>query len=65
MPLGESNNFIWFITDIGIAALLKNTNEDIYLLNPEREAIEINLDLSKEEKEFIEFDNKQIFLFYS
>ena len=65
-PIGETSNFIWFITDIGIAALLKG-NEDlsIHKLSVEKEARNISLDISKEEKEFCEIENKKLFLFYS
>ena len=64
-PIGESKNFEWFITEIGIAALLKKKFENISSLDPIEEAIELDLDLSKEEKQFIRLDEKQILLFYS
>ena len=65
-PIGETKHFIWFITDIGIAALFKgNENFKIYNLNVEKEARDISLDISKEEREYCEIDNKKIFLFYS
>ena len=65
-PIGETRYFIWFITDIGIAALFKgNENFKIYNLNVEKEARDISLDISKEEREYCEIDNKKIFLFYS
>ena len=65
-PLGETIHFIWFITDIGIAALFKgNENFNIYNLNVEKEAKNISLDISKEEKEFCEIEDKKLFLFYS
>ena len=65
-PIGETNHFIWFITDIGIAALFKgNENFKIYNLNVEKEATNISLDISKEEKEYCEIENKKLFLFYS
>tara|TARA_B100000212_G_C26950495_1_gene354190 strand:+ start:79 stop:318 length:240 start_codon:yes stop_codon:yes gene_type:complete len=64
-PIGQSKNFKWFITEIGIAALMKDKYQTLSSLNPIKEAIELDLDLSKEEKQLIIFDNKQIILFYS
>ena len=65
-PIGETRNFVWFITDIGIAALFKgNNNFNIYNLSVLKEAKDINLDISKEEKEYCEIEDKKIFLFYS
>ena len=64
-PLGQSKNFEWFITEIGIAALMKGQNKNISSFDPIKEAIELDLDLSKEEKQFIKLDEKQIILFYS
>ena len=65
-PLGETRNFVWFITDIGIAALFKGSeNFNIYSLNVEKEAKKISLDISKEEREFCEIEDKKLFLFYS
>mgnify|MGYP003326150566 FL=1 len=65
-PIGETVHFIWYITDIGIAALFKeNKNFEIYNLNVEKEAKNISLDISKEEKEYCEIEDKKLFLFYS
>ena len=65
-PIGETGHFVWFITDIGIAALFKgNENFKIYNLNVNREAKNISLDISKEEKEYSEIEDKKLFLFYS
>ena len=65
-PIGETFHFVWFITDIGIAALFKrNENFKIYNLNVEKEAKNISLDISKEEKEYCEIEDKKLFLFYS
>ena len=65
-PIGETNHFIWFITDIGIAALFKREqNYEIYNLNVEIEANKIGLDITKEEKEYLKIKEKQLFLFYS
>ena len=63
-PLGQSKNFEWFITEIGIAALMKRQNKNIYSFDPIKEAIELDLDLSKEEKQLIKLDEKQVILFY-
>tara|TARA_Y100000589_G_scaffold244802_1_gene232495 strand:- start:117 stop:356 length:240 start_codon:yes stop_codon:yes gene_type:complete len=64
-PIGHSKSFDWFISDIGIVALIKVDNENISQLNPIKEAIELDLDLSKEEEQLIKIDKKQIILFYS
>ncbi len=65
-PIGETVLFVWYITDIGIAALFKgNENFKIYNLNVEKEAKNISLDISKEEKEYCEIKDKKLFLFYS
>ena len=64
-PLGQSKNFEWFITEIGIAALMKGQNNNISSFDPITEAIELDLDLSKEEKQLIKLDEKQVILFYS
>ena len=65
-PIGETEHFVWFITDIGIAALFKgNENFNIYNLNVEKEAKNISLDISKEEKEYCEIEEKKLFIFYS
>ena len=65
-PIGETNHFIWFITDIGIAALFKREqNYEIYSSSVDSEANKIGLDISKEEKEYLKIKGKHIFLFYS
>ena len=65
-PIGETVHFVWYITDIGIAALFKgNEIFKIYNLNVEKEAKNIGLDISKEEKEYCEIEDKKLFLFYS
>ena len=66
VPIGETVHFVWYITDIGIAALFKgNHNFKIYNLNVENESKIISLDVSKEEKEYCEIEDKKLFLFYS
>ena len=65
-PIGETDHFIWFITDIGIAALFKREqNYEIYSSNIEIEANKIGLDITKEEKEYLKIKEKKLFLFYS
>ena len=65
-PIGETIHFVWYITNIGIAALFKeNKNLKIYNLNVEKEAKNIFLDISKEEREYCEIEDKKLFLFYS
>jgi len=65
-PIGETDHFTWFITDIGIAALFKREqNYEIYSSNVEIEANKIGLDITKEEKEYLKIKDKQLFLIYS
>ena len=65
-PIGKTDHFIWFITDIGIAALFKREQKyEIYSANVEIEANKIALDITKEEKEYLKIKEKQLFLFYS
>ena len=65
-PIGETVHFVWHITDIGIVALFKG-NEILktYSLNVEKEAKNLSLDISKEEKEYCEIEDKKLFIFYS
>ena len=65
-PIGETVHFVWYITDIGIAALFKgNEILNTYNVKVEIEAKEISLDISKEEKEYCEIEDKKLFIFYS
>ena len=65
-PIGETDHFIWFITDIGIVALFKEEeNFETCSSNLEIEATKIALDISKEEKEYLKIKERQLFLFYS
>ena len=65
-PIGKTNHFIWFITDIGIVALFKRKeNFEIYSSNVEIEANKIALDITKEQKEYLKIKERQLFLFYS
>ena len=65
-PIGETDHFIWFITDIGIVALFKREeNLKTYSSKVEIEANKIALDITKEEKEYLKIKERQLFLFYS
>ena len=65
-PIGETDHFIWFITDIGIVALFKKEEKfETYSSNVEIEANKISLDITKEEKEYLKINKRQLFLFYS
>ena len=65
-PIGETVQFIWYLTDICIAFLFKgNDILKTYSLNVEKEAKNISLDISKEEKEYFEIEDKKLFIFYS
>ena len=63
-PIGESENFTWFICDIGIVALFKS-NKNIPEFKILSEAKGIALDLSKEEREFYLIEEKKLIIFYS
>ena len=65
-PIGETDHFIWFITDIGIAAQFKRElNYETCSSTLENEANKIGLDITKEEKEYLKIKEKKLFLFYS
>ena len=65
-PIGKTNHFIWFITDIGLVSLFKREeNFETYSSNVEIEANETDLDISKEEKVYLKINERQFFLFYS
>jgi len=65
-PIGETDHFIWFITDIGIVALFKREEKlETYSSNVEIEANKIALDITKEEKDYLKIKERQLFLFYS
>ena len=65
-PIGETDHFIWFITDIGIVALFKReANFETYSSNVDIEANKIALDITKEEKEYLKIKERELFLFYS
>ena len=65
-PIGETDHFIWFITDIGIVALFKkDENFETYSSNVDIEANKIALDITKVENEYLKIKERQLFLFYS
>ena len=65
-PIGETDNFTWFVAGIAIVALFKREeNFDTYISNVEIEANKISLDITKEEKEYLKIEEKKLFLFYS
>ena len=65
-PVGETDHFVWFITDIGIVALFKREEKfETYNSNVEIEANKIALDITKEEKEYLKIKERKLFLFYS
>ena len=58
-PIGNTDHFTWFITDIGVVALFKEAeNYEIYNSNVEIEANNIALDITKEEKEYLQINEK-------
>ena len=61
-PIGETDHFIWFITDIGIVALFKREESlKTYSSKVEIEANKIALDISKEEKDYFKIKERQLF----
>jgi len=65
-PIGKTDHFIWYITDIGIVALFKRGEEfETYSSKVETEANKIGLDITKEEKEYLKIKERKLFLFYS
>ncbi len=67
-PIGQTERFLWHVTPIGIAALLKqkqvssigNSYEEAI-----QEGLEIGLDLSREERESHYSNHGLVILFYS
>ena len=65
-PIGETDHFIWYITDIGIVALFKREENFVtYSSNVEIEANKIALDITIEERDYFKIKEKNLFLFYS
>tara|TARA_Y100000589_G_scaffold315202_1_gene338486 strand:- start:388 stop:627 length:240 start_codon:yes stop_codon:yes gene_type:complete len=63
-PIGQTENFEWFFIEIGIAAILKVQHLSISSLDPVKEALQLDLDLSKEQQQLLRIEKKQILLFY-
>ena len=66
-PIGETDNFIWLATPIGIAALTQNNDSTITPQYEQaiKEGLKIGIDLSREEKEFYQTEKGLIMIFYS
>ncbi len=66
-PIGQTKNFIWLATPIGIAALCKKKEPTIRppFEKAVKEAVEVSIDLSREEKEFHQTEKGLFLLFYS
>ena len=65
-PIGVTDHFIWFITDIGIVALFKKEESfETYNSKVEIEANKVALDITKEEKEYLKIKDRKLFIFYS
>tara|TARA_Y100001968_G_scaffold266676_1_gene256304 strand:- start:210 stop:518 length:309 start_codon:yes stop_codon:yes gene_type:complete len=66
-PIGQTDNFIWLATPIGIAAVCKTENKTIKPPYDQavKEGLEVAIDLSREEKEFHETKKGLVLLFYS
>ncbi len=66
-PIGQTKNFIWLATPVGIAALCKSKNT---IAAPPfddalKEGVEVAIDLSREEREFHQTEQGLVLLFYS
>ena len=66
-PIGQTKNFIWLATPIGIAALCKTKDQTIKppFEKAVKEGMEVSIDLSREEKEFHQTEKGLVLLFYS
>ena len=65
-PIGKTDHFTWFVTDIGIAALCRGEEDfEIYNSIVAIEANKMALDITKEEKEYLKINERKLFLFYS
>tara|TARA_B100000214_G_C23789054_1_gene545011 strand:+ start:488 stop:754 length:267 start_codon:yes stop_codon:yes gene_type:complete len=64
--IGETDNFIWYATQIGIAAIYKEIppSKPPYA-KAIKEGEELSMDLSREEKEFYITDKGLALIFYS
>ncbi len=66
-PIGQTKNFIWIATPIGIAALCKGkgTYQSPPFEEAVKEAIEVAIDLSREERESHQTAQGLVLIFYS
>ena len=66
-PIGQTKNFIWLATPIGIAALCKTKDKTDKPPFDEavKEGVEVAIDLSREEREFHQTEKGLVLLFYS
>ncbi len=66
-PIGQTKNFIWFATPMGIAALCKAKEQSSKPPFDEavKDGIEVAIDLSREEREFHQTEQGLVLLFYS
>ena len=66
-PIGQTKNFIWLATPMGIAALCKTQCQASHPPFEEavQEGIEVAMDLSREEREFHQTEKGLLLLFYS
>ena len=66
-PIGQTKNFIWLVTPMGIAALCKTKDSTIHppFEKAVKEGIEVSIDLSREEKESHQTEKGLVLLFYS
>ena len=66
-PIGETENFTWLATPIGIAAICRvgEPSKSPPFEDAVREGIEVSIDLSREEREFHQTTKGLVLLFYS
>ncbi len=66
-PIGQTKNFIWLATPMGIAALCRTSIPSTAPPYEEaiKEGIEVSIDLSREEREFHQTEQGLVLLFYS
>ncbi len=66
--IAETQKFLWYVTPIGIAALCKiklSQLSSIYHEDAVKEALEVGLDLTREESEEHYLEKGWLILFYS
>ena len=65
-PIGETENFTWNATPIGIAAIYRGTSTSRPPYEKAiKEGAKLSMDLSREEKEFHQTDKGLAIVFYS